>query len=96
MNISISDKALKWYKDEMLLDEGDFLRFFARYGGVSQVQDGFSLGISNEAPVDSIVSIDKNGIHFFIEEKDLWFFDGHDLTVEYDEKLSEPKYNFSK
>ncbi|MEC1157358.1 HesB/YadR/YfhF family protein [Cytobacillus horneckiae] len=96
MNIIISDQAVKWYKDEMLLEHGDYVRYFARYGGSSPIQQGFSLGISNEKPVNPEITVDKDGIHFFIEEKDIWYFDGHDLTVEYDDKLAEPQYKYEK
>ena len=33
---------------------------------------------------------------FFIDEADEWFFKGYDLTVDYDETLDEPKYDFSE
>ncbi|MCY8539986.1 hypothetical protein MOD23_22060, partial [Bacillus haynesii] len=32
MNLKINEKALKWYKDELDLKEGDQVRFFVRYG----------------------------------------------------------------
>lgn len=96
MNIYISDKAAAWYQEEMLLKEGDYVRFFARYGGCSTVQQGFSLGVSNESPYDMGVSTTKNGVHYYIEEKDLWYFDQNDLHVEYNEKAAEPEFVYKK
>lgn len=97
MKISISQEALSWYKNELYLENGDFIRFFARYGGHSPVQQGFSLGIStNETPFRAGVKETCDGITFFIEETDLWFFDGHDLIIDYNEKLDEPTYHYKK
>lgn len=95
MKIIISDKAAQWYQNEMLLNKGDYVRFFARYGGCSTVQQGFSLGISNEKPVNIGVSTDINGIHYYIEEKDLWYFDDKDLVAEFNEVAEEPEYHYT-
>ena len=96
MKITISDQALAWYQEEMGLGDGDFVRFFARYGGSSQVQQGFSLGISTEEPVDIGTKTTKSGITFYIEEKDLWYFDEHDLSIDYNQKINEPEFHFEK
>jgi uncharacterized protein YneR len=95
MNIHIEDQAAQWYQEEMLLNKGDFVRFFARYGGCSTVQQGFSLGVSNEQPHDAGVQTEKNGITYFIEEKDLWYFDNHDLFVTFNEKAQEPEFKYN-
>ncbi|PLR78582.1 hypothetical protein CU633_04970 [Bacillus sp. V3-13] len=95
MNIFVSDDAAEWYKQEMLLKDGDFVRFFARYGGCSTVQQGFSLGISNEKPLNIGAKTNKDGITYYIEEKDLWYFDDHDLRVEYNSEAEEPEYHYS-
>ncbi|MBM4763448.1 HesB/YadR/YfhF family protein [Bacillus sp. B15-48] len=93
MEIKISDEAAQWFQTELNLKDGSYIRFFARYGGSSPVQQGFSLGISNEEPVADIASeISKDGITYYVHEKDLWYFDGHNLIVEYDKKADEPKY----
>ncbi|MDE3838736.1 hypothetical protein C0966_04995 [Bacillus methanolicus] len=96
MKIQISDEAAAWYKDEMLLKEGDFVRFFTRYGGCSTVQQGFSLGVSNEEPNDIGAETKKDGITFYIEEKDLWYFDENDLLIEFNPKIGEPEFHYSK
>ncbi|MFT8323037.1 MAG: HesB/YadR/YfhF family protein [Bacillus sp. (in: firmicutes)] len=96
MKIFISDKAASWYKDEMLLKSGDYVRFFARYGGCSTVQQGFSLGISNEEPINIGVSTQKNGINYYIEDKDLWYFDGNDLLAEFNADANEPEYHYAE
>lgn len=86
---------MAWYKEELALSAGACIRFFVRYGGHSSIQSGFSLGISKDHPVHPIVSIEQDGLTFFIEESDLWFFDGHDLIIQFNEKLGEPEFLYA-
>jgi uncharacterized protein YneR len=92
MKIMIKPKALEWYKEELDLKQGDFVRFFARYGGCSTVQKGFSLGINKESPLSPGVQTVIDGITFFIEENDMWYFDHHNLIVDFDERINEPVF----
>ncbi|KAB2329742.1 hypothetical protein F7731_21600 [Cytobacillus depressus] len=94
MKIHISNKAAAWFEEEMFLNKGDYVRFFARYGGCSTVQQGFSLGIAKDEPVIAGAETIKNGITYYIEEKDLWYFDNHDLHVEFNEMAKEPDYKY--
>lgn len=96
MNIHISSDAASWYKKELGLVQGGFVRFYARYGGTSTIQSGFSLGISTEEPVDIGALIEKEGITFYIEEKDVWYFDEHDLTIELKPDANEPIFHYIK
>lgn len=95
MKLHISEKAAAWYKNEMALNEGAYVRFFVRYGGFSTIQPGFSLGISNELPEEVGVEAVIDSIHFYIEKKDLWYFDNHDFFVELDAKLEEPAFTIA-
>ncbi|MGM9922759.1 MAG: HesB/YadR/YfhF family protein [Bacillus sp. (in: firmicutes)] len=92
MKINISDEAAKWYEQELNLQKGDNVRFFARYGGESTIHSGFSLGIELEDPIAIGASVKKNDIQYFIEENDLWYFNQHDLYVGYNAKQDEPEY----
>lgn len=94
MNIQISNKAAFWYKEELNLINGDYVRFFVRYGGCSTVQSGFSLGISTEEPLEIGIQTVQDGITFYIEEKDLWYFDEHSLIVKYNPELNEPAFYY--
>jgi uncharacterized protein YneR len=94
MNIIVNDRAADWYKEEMLLNKGDYVRFFARYGGCSTVQQGFSLGVSSEVPHQIGFEVVKNDIHYYIEEKDLWYFDGKDLYIDFNEQVNEPVFRY--
>ncbi|HEY4553030.1 MAG TPA: HesB/YadR/YfhF family protein [Bacillaceae bacterium] len=96
MNIHFTDEALQWFQKEMDLQKGDSIRFYVRYGGSSPIQEGFSLGLNKEAPMETGAEKEQEGILFFVEERDLWYFDGYDLHVGYDEKRDEPVYDYHK
>ncbi|MBA2875472.1 HesB/YadR/YfhF family protein [Thermaerobacillus caldiproteolyticus] len=92
MEIVIKPKAFEWYKEELDLHEGDFVRFFARYGGCGTVQKGFSLGITKETPIHPKAQTTVDGVTFFIEDNDIWYFDNHDLIVDFNEQANEPVF----
>jgi|SRR5690625_3730570 len=97
MKIEISEKALQWFKDEVGLEEGDKVRFFTQIYGSSPIQENYALAftIDNDTS-DAVVSTVSDGITFFINETDLWFFKEYDLYVEYNEVLDEVKYEYKK
>ncbi|TFB18883.1 adhesin [Filobacillus milosensis] len=82
MNIHISDEAVNWFKDEMDLVEGDVVRFFPKYGGTSDFQDGFSIGLEPGRADVAGVEEEKQNIIFQIDEKDEWFFKEQDLYID--------------
>jgi uncharacterized protein YneR len=97
LKIDISNEAIKWFKQEMNLQMGDFVKFHARYGGKSPLHQGFSLGISDHEPhTDISAKIEKEGITFYVSEEDLWFFDGHDFQVDLNEKSGELEFKYIK
>jgi uncharacterized protein YneR len=96
MEIIISNEALKWFKEDIGLKSGDTLRFYTQIYGNSPVQKGYSLAFTVEEPVKIAVSAEYDGILFYIESDDLWFFDEHNLQVEYDEKEDELEYKYVK
>lgn len=97
MKIDISDKALQWFKEEVELEKGNKVRFFIQIYGTSPVQEGFSLAFTVDNDTrDAAVETIADGITFFVNESDLWFFNGHDLAVEYNESLDEVEYKYTK
>ncbi|WP_338782061.1 HesB/YadR/YfhF family protein [Metabacillus sp. FJAT-52054] len=96
MKIKVNKEAAKWYQDELRLQAGDSVRFFVRYGGSSTIQKGFSLGVAKEDIEDAGASIKAEGIEFFVSERDLWYFDGNDLLVEFDAERKEPIFDYEK
>lgn len=83
MNIVVTDNSLAWFKAELNLKVGDSLRIYTRYGGFASNHPAFSLGFSKEPPREVGVSCLKDGILFFVEEPDLWYFQESDLVVDY-------------
>lgn len=97
MDIVISKTALQWFKDEVELKTGDKVKFYPKVYGNSPVQEGFSLGFTvDNDPIEIITAFEAEGILFYIEERDLWFFNGHDLHVDYNEETDEVEYSYSK
>ncbi|HLS35677.1 MAG TPA: HesB/YadR/YfhF family protein [Bacillota bacterium] len=94
MKIHMSEEAAKWYKEEMLLENGDFVRFFPRYGGVGGNIPGFSIGIKSDTPNQIAAKVTLSEITFYIENDDLWYFDKKDLKVNFNDKLNEPEYSY--
>jgi uncharacterized protein YneR len=92
MQIKMSDQVFQWYKDELSLTDGDFIRFYVRYGGFNSFIKGFSLGIDKETPEQNHTRIEKDGITFFIDNRDTWYFDEKDLAIEFNEQLGEPEF----
>lgn len=97
MKIHITSDALKWFKEEIDVHEGDMIKFYSKIYGNSPVQPGYSLAFTRDnTPLNIAVSEEIDGIIFYVEETDVWFFDGHDLHVDYDPKVDEIIYTYSK
>lgn len=94
MNIQITDEALQWFKEEMEVSKGDEIRFYARYGGSSPFHEGFSLGMNRETSHEIGLATEIDGVTFYIEQADLWFFNDHTLVVSVDEQLDELTYDY--
>lgn len=94
MNIHLSEQAIHWFEEEMEVATGDYVKFFARYGGYSPLHEGFSIGITKEEPDELAVENIVNGVHYYIEERDLWFFDGHDLHIDADSSTEELSFDY--
>ncbi|WJY28330.1 MULTISPECIES: HesB/YadR/YfhF family protein [Sporosarcina] len=94
MEIRITQKAADWFKEEMDAERGEAVRFFARYGGSSPLHEGFSLGVTKEQPDEAAVEAETDGIRFYIESRDVWYFDSHDLHVDVDDTMGELKFGY--
>ena len=81
MKLSVSLEAANWYKTEMGLTNGDYLRFFVRIYGQSPIHPNYSLGIAKERPRKVGVSTEQAGITFYFEDEDLWFIEDHNLHI---------------
>lgn len=96
MKINISEDAFKWFQEEMEVSAGEAVRFYVRYGGSSQLQPGFSLGVTKDEPSEAAAAIEQDQVMYFVEQTDAWFFDGHDLHVTINDELHELDYSYEK
>ncbi|QGH35843.1 HesB/YadR/YfhF family protein [Gracilibacillus salitolerans] len=97
MEIKVSDQALQWFKDDVEISDGDTIKFQAKYGGYSPIHEGFSLAFALNEPLEDTITItEKNGITFFIDATDAWYFEGYNLIVKYDEELDEVAYDYEE
>ncbi|MGE7988604.1 HesB/YadR/YfhF family protein [Lysinibacillus fusiformis] len=94
MKIALTDEAIQWFKHEMEVEPGDTIRFYARYGGSSPFHEGFSLGMTREEPIAIGAESVIDGVTYYIDEKDLWFFNDHNLHVDVDASLDELQYEY--
>ncbi|WP_026690281.1 HesB/YadR/YfhF family protein [Alteribacter aurantiacus] len=92
MELTISDKAYDWFKEELELEEGEAVHFYVRYGGCGNFQSSFSLAMAKKDPEDPAVTKEVNGVTFYVEKKDEWYFDDKDLSVELNEDNGEIVY----
>lgn len=96
LEIKISEDAFTWFHEEMEVAPGDTVRFFVRYGGAGNLQPGFSLGVTKDEPDDAAVSIEQAQVTYYIEDRDIWYFDGNDLVVSVNDDLHELDYSYEK
>lgn len=96
MKLVITSEAQNWFKKEVAptMDKG--IRFFGKVYGSTNIHEGFSIAMSVESPEQPMVELTLDGITYFIEETDDWFFIGYDLYVAYDELKDEPTYRFER
>lgn len=94
MKIIVSQESVNWCKKEMGVNKGDAVRFFVRYAECGDLHDDFLLGISNVTPNDPSITLVVDGITFYVEGMDSWYFEGRHLYVDYNQKIDEKEYTF--
>lgn len=94
MNMEISQAAAAWFKRELDLKNGDYIRLFPRYSSGGGLHPGFSLGIATEAPGRPAIQVKQDDIVFYMEEQDLWYMEGYDLSIVYSESEDDIEYKY--
>lgn len=74
MFISIDESAFSWFTKEFELSKPFSIRMYPQYAGFGEKHKGYSLGFSCEAPSNAGFSKEINGITFYVEGNDVWFF----------------------
>jgi uncharacterized protein YneR len=86
MFISIDEKAVSWFTREFEFNKPFSIRMFPQYAGFGNKHKGYSLAFSAEKPANMGYTNVVNGITFFIEVNDVWFFEDTEtcLTIDKD------------
>lgn len=87
MKLTVTPAASKWFEDEMNVGEGNTaaIRLYGKLYGKTKVHQGFSLGLARVLDPHQLSVVDQqDGVTYYIEKGDEWFFKGFDLTVDYD------------
>lgn len=96
MKLTITPEAQAWFKKELSVSDSLGIRFYGKVYGSTNVHEGFSVGMSVDQPEHPLYQETLDGMMFYIEEADEWFFKGYDLVVDYNAQLDEPKYHFEQ
>ncbi|MBT2691261.1 hypothetical protein J7I93_24300 [Bacillus sp. ISL-47] len=73
--ISIDDKAFKWFENEFQSAKPFSIRLYPQYAGFGEKNKGYSLAFSLEDPTICCEKQERDGITFYVESNDKWFFD---------------------
>lgn len=92
LNLTITEQAIDFYKQELKLSKGDSLSFFVRVGGVGS--GGFSVGVFLGLPETDYTNEEHQGITFCVPEDDQWYFDG--MVIDYQEDFGEVTFDNKK
>lgn len=95
MKFNISPEAAQWFKEELDLQDGDYVQFIVKiYGGIPTAHPNYYLGILI-GKNDSIgVKQEVEGITFYFSEQDKWFLDDYEMEVVYNN--GEVEYKFQE
>ncbi|WP_251552174.1 HesB/YadR/YfhF family protein [Neobacillus muris] len=89
MLIRIDDKAASWFKEEFQDTMLSNIRMFPQYAGFGEKNKGFTLAFSAETPTNIGFTEEINGITFFVDGNDVWFFEETETFMTVDEHLNE-------
>ncbi|WP_018755068.1 HesB/YadR/YfhF family protein [Paenibacillus terrigena] len=81
MKLHVTTSAVECFQKEWGFARGDVVRIFVRCCGMSE--DGpYWLGIQHDRPMFIGLMAIENHITFYMEEQDVWFLEGHNLTID--------------
>lgn len=87
--MAFDEKALSWFSDEFRITAPLGIRLFPQYNGFGLQHKGYSLAFSAEPATNPSYAAKLNGLTFYIEASDLWFFEDTKTFLFYDESLKE-------
>lgn len=82
MNFEVSKEAAEWYKNEMDLEQGDYVQYYVQlYGGVPTVHPNYSLGVLIGKEGNIAIKDVVEGITFYFNDDNSWFLKEFDMKV---------------
>lgn len=87
--IKIENNAYTWFESEFDVPKPFSIRLYPQYAGFGEKNKGFSLAFSLEEPNLAESKQEINGITFFVESNDTWFFDEIDVSIQFCENKKE-------
>lgn len=91
MKLIVEQAAAKWYKEQMELQDGEHVRIYIKLGGCGSVHPGLSLGVMRDEPLEIGLEAIMEGVHFFIEQTNVWYLEEKNLTISFDAEQEEIK-----
>jgi len=85
MILTIDERAFSWFTNEFELKKPLSIRLFPQYAGFGQKHKGYSLAFSAESPANAEFIKEMDGITFYVEGNDLWFFDDAETRISIDD-----------
>ncbi|NRD78322.1 hypothetical protein HPT25_13200 [Bacillus sp. BRMEA1] len=89
MFISIDEKAISWFKKEFDIINPASIKMYPQYAGFGEKHKGYSLAFSIELPDNIGFAKEMNGIQFFVESNDVWFFEDAETYLSVNEHTDE-------
>ncbi len=96
MLISIDEKATTWFTREFEFNKPFSIRMYPQYAGFGQKNKGYTLAFSAETPTNEGYTTKINGITFFVEDNDVWFFKDTETYLSVDELIDELQVTFKE
>ncbi|CAM3862582.1 HesB/YadR/YfhF family protein [Mesobacillus zeae] len=87
--ITIENHALKWFESEFSTQKPFFIRLYPQYAGFGEKNKGYSLAFSLEQPANAAEQQEIDGITFYFESNDTWFFQDTDVEIKVCDQTSE-------
>jgi uncharacterized protein YneR len=94
MLLSIDESAAKWFTKEFEANKPLNVRMFPQYDGFGEKHKGFSLAFSAEAPSNIGYIKEINGINFYVEGNDVWFFEDTETCLFFNDQINEIQVTF--
>jgi len=84
MFLSIDKSATAWFTKEFEFKKPFSIRMFPQYAGFGKMHKGYSLAFSLESPANIGYTNEVDGITFFVEGNDVWFFEDTETYLTFD------------